>query len=230
MKEDKLPEERLFDIIQKEKNVSSDSNETSPKFSALKKNIDNIKSFLEQLKNKIHLPKNNVKTTALAFAANVRQMELKAINNVLIVVLAGFAILTLQQMLVNKPSVAKITDAISKIKVFPAKKRQVKGFETLDYYLECVKTRNIFEPYSEKTEEAESETDTMLELQQRSENLVLQGIAWSKEPQAMIKDKMEEKMYFVGQGKEIGATGVKVETILEDEVTISYGGSEMKLS
>jgi len=225
-----LPEERLFNIIQKGKNGSVDSPREPLKFARLKKKLENIKFFLKGLTSKIHLPKRKVQAAALVFTENMRQMELKAVNNIMVVVLIGFMILTLQQAVTYEPNVLKITAAISKIRPCPVKKRQVKIFETLDYYLNAVKTRNIFEPYSEKTVNLEAAPADLEELQERAQGLKLQGIAWGKTPMAMIKDEVEEKMYFVVHDGEIGATGVKVESIFENKVTISYGDAERELS
>ena len=94
-----------------------------------------------------------------------------------------------------------------------------------------MRKRDIFRPAPKETEAEEAKPVVSDSLKKGAEDLKLQGIAWGPAPKAMIlwqKDK-ESNMYFLTNGQEIGATGIKVKEIYRDKVMIGNDEEEMEL-
>ena len=96
------------------------------------------------------------------------------------------------------------------------------------YYLDKVKKRNIFAMVVEKPKVKEKEEKKLIkEVEEKTKDLKLVGIAWSDNPDAMIEDTKVKKTYFVKQGDIIN--GVRIERIFRDKVVLTYKGEKIEL-
>lgn len=95
----------------------------------------------------------------------------------------------------------------------------------LSDYLSQVDKRDVFHFIPVKKEEKPPAAKEALNT--AASNLKLVGIIWSKNPQAMIEDKKENKTLLVNPGEAIGQ--IKVKQILKDKVIIGYEDQEMEL-
>lgn len=95
------------------------------------------------------------------------------------------------------------------------------------YYLERVRSRDIFKMGPPASAVVQQEEDSSGKLAEMAKDLRLVGISWSDDPDAMIEDVGKLKTYFVKRGQAIGE--LKVRAIFKDKVVLSYGSQEIDL-
>ena len=214
------PEERLFNVIQEGKEATSIRGRFKSRIMGL--SGQRIKQFFGRAKS-LKAP--------FAVPVKLHEINLKAVNAGLVVVLTIFTGMVVHYAVNKKPNIARITSAISKIQIQALKnKRVIETFKPVDFYLEAVEKRNVFEPSASSFVKASApEKQAIDELKEMVVDFSVKGISWGIVPKVMIKDEKEDKVYFLKQGQTIGATGIEVKTIYKDKVVITYGEGEMEL-
>ena len=103
------------------------------------------------------------------------------------------------------------------------------GMESISYYLEKMKGRNIFtSPHAVQKTEDEEVAEGAPVVEDPAAECSLVGIAWSDDPEAMIEDKKLSKTFFIRRGQSM-SNGLKVVTIFKDKVILSYRNKEYEL-
>ncbi|MEK7850113.1 MAG: hypothetical protein AAB213_04805 [Candidatus Omnitrophota bacterium] len=107
--------------------------------------------------------------------------------------------------------------------------KQVSQLKALTFYMEKVRTRDIFklgakEPAQATPQQPGTTTAKQAEVLSKYK---LVGISWSDNPDAMIEDSAVNKTYFLKRGQSLD--GVKVQAIFKDKVVLSYQGVEAEL-
>jgi hypothetical protein len=160
------------------------------------------------------------------------------INNALIVALIGLTVAVVHYAVNKRYSMETMIEAISRIKFEVIEKKIIEGFKPVDYYLEGVNKRDIFNPFEEKREvkkevpvvQAEVvEVTPRVPLKERAKNFKVVGVSWRQPPQVMVRDDSADATYFLKEGDKIGETDIEIKTILQDSVIISSGDEEMNL-
>ena len=212
------PEEKLFNIIQKEKKAPSGDTD--------KKKVERRPLISERLRHFFSAAKP-------AFSVDFHRIELKKLNKLLVVIVIILAAAVIYNLTVRRPSIAKITAEISKIEFQKMKKSAIENFKPLSAYLENVEKRNILHPapVAKKKSDTPGKRKPVMAstLTNMSKGLKLKGISWGKSPKAMIKDEKDDKIYFVKPGQTVGSSGVEVKSISKDKVLIGYGTEEKEL-
>lgn len=163
-----------------------------------------------------------------SFSQSPRGME--QVNVVLkflifiMVIYAAFVVFTTVQgikkasNLILSPDKAAATEGLEPVTVL----------QSVAYYLEKVKGRNVFTAVvPEKPKEPEAPA-TEVEEENPFKNCNLVGIAWSDDPEAMVEDKGLGRTFFVRRGQLL-ANGLRVVTIFRDKVILSFKGKEYEL-
>jgi type II secretory pathway component PulC len=226
------PEERLFKVIQEGKKSPSGIEVSKKK--KIKIDLRGIKQFFTNLKPRpVAKEKPKEAGAPLALPIKLQEIDPKAINKVLIVILSLLTVLVIHSAINKRPNIAKITDAVSKIKFQALKKKAIESFKPVALYLEEVRKRDIFRPVPQAQQKvaiiAPKAKKAQAKLKEMAKDLKLVGISWGKSPKAMIRSQKEQNTYFLRQGQMIGTTGIEVKTIFKDKVIISYQGEEMEL-
>lgn len=226
------PEERLLKVIQEEKKSPSDNDNSNKKETRI--TLRPLKQFFANLKPK-SMPKERLpgKSASIALPIRFQEIDLKAINKLLAVILVILTILVIHYAVNKGPNIAGITDAISKISYQAVKKGSVENFKPVAFYIEQIRRRDIFKPSPRAETKVVAPAPRAKEMRAKLKELVkdlkLVGISWGKSPKAMIRSEKKKKTYFLRQGQMIGTTGIKVKTISKDKVVINYQGEEMGL-
>ena len=161
-------------------------------------------------------------------------VDLNAVNRVstliLVVLVACGVVLATNQ----NPSIQRLMEAVSRIRFEQFRTRAVEGFQAMDYYLNQVRTRDIFsipEEVEKQVEHVEPSPPPAPkpQLKDLANGLKVVGIARGDIPKAMIQDGATQEVYFLKEGEIVGKTEIRVKQILRDKVVISYGGEEMDL-
>lgn len=99
----------------------------------------------------------------------------------------------------------------------------------LSYYLDKVRSRDIFSMVARKKEEssAAAPKGPSSRIMEATQSLKLVGISWSNDPDAMIEDTRSLRTFFVKRGQMIGE--IKVQAIFKDKVILGYDGEEIEL-
>ena len=100
--------------------------------------------------------------------------------------------------------------------------------QSVSYYLEKTKGRNIFTPVVPEKPQVAEKPAVEVEEENPFKNCNLVGIAWSDDPEAMVEDKGLGRTFFVRRGQLL-ANGLRVVTIFKDKVILSYKGKEYEL-
>lgn len=168
----------------------------------------------------------------------VQKINLKIINQILVMVLIGLVVLFLFVVLRERPEVSSVVAAISKIKLPEVESKPVVAFEKLSHYLDQIKKRDIFSIFQEKKAPVKvAEVVKVLEpppvpvvpIEQKAKNIKLIGISWGENPKAMIRNINTQNVQFVTVGGKIDDTDLEVIEILKNEVILSSEGQEMSL-
>ena len=223
------PEERLFKVIQEEKNAPSEGENFEKRNN--KMSLRGIQRFFFNLRTKAVAAQGSPRAIAVALPINFQEIDPKAINKALLVVLAVLMILVVYSAINKRSSVARIANAISSIKSQAIKRGEIETLKPVSFYEEEVKKRDIFQPMPRVQKEMvlPQKKQALEGLKEMAANLKLQGISWGNYPRVMIRNEKEDKMYFLRQEQMIGSTRIEVKTIFKDKIVISYEGEEMEL-
>jgi len=206
MPENISPEERLFNVIQDNKNAPA------------KKNLSAGQNKFDLKGAQDYLNKN-----LIALKINLQAIDLKAANKILAIVLVIFGAGVIYFTLKSKPNIAALGGAINKTSVIGFTGKVVEEFKPVGAYLEDVKKRDIFKP-APRTSGGFASAGGLKDL---VKDLNLSGIFEGEYPEVIIEDKTAKKSYFLKEGQEI--RGMKIKSILKDRVILQYGDEEIEL-
>jgi len=234
------PEERLFKVIQEGKDASLGDKNFRKKgkvridlrgIKQLFGSLDSVrKGFFVRAKSRTGT-KESIAAMSIALPIRLNEISPRAINGVLIIMLSVLTVMTIHYGINKRPSIARISDAISKIHFQRPKREPIEAFRPVDFYLKEAGKRDIFRPVTKAQQKVviPKPKQALEKLKETVKDLRLKGISWGATPKVMIKNEKEDKMYFLKQGQMIGATGIEVKMILKDKILISYEGEEMEL-
>ena len=234
------PEERLFKVIQKGKDTSLGDKGFSEKekvrigprgIKQLFGGLNSVgKGFFARAKSGTG-SEEQVAAMSSALPMRLNEMSPRAINGVLLIMLSVLTVAAIHYGINKRPTVAKISDAISKVHFQVPKREPIEAFKPVDFYLKEVEKRDIFRPVvkAQKSAAIPESKQALEELKEAAKDLKLKGISWGATPKVMIKSEKENRMHFLREGQIIGATGIEVKAILKGKVLISYRGEEMEL-
>lgn len=163
-----------------------------------------------------------------------KQLDIKLINNLLGLSAAILAVC----------AVGNFTGSVLRLRKMPFERPEFKGIgkadmflegsllkNTVSYYLEQIRQRDIFRMGPEKGEgdapEPPEPAGPSGEIIEATGHLKLVGISWSGDPDAMVEDTKALKTFFVKRGQMIG--DVRVQAIFKDKVILQYRGEEVEL-
>ena len=165
-------------------------------------------------------------------AGNPFQLDIKLLNKILMVLVAGLTLYFFTSLYVDIASLIKapnLKTGIKEMREINAGMPDISVLKnTVSYYMEKVKQRDIFKigapPPSEKKSQPKEATAKIIEETQRFK---LVGISWGKEPDAMVEDTVALRTFFIKRGSMLGR--VKVEAIFKDKIVVSFEGEETEL-
>jgi len=169
---------------------------------------------------------------------SAQKLDLKSINQVLALVLAGLICLTGYFAFGERSDISSVTAAVSKIKFPDMEEKVITPFQDLAFYLDQVQTRDIFNEFKEPkppppvvkpVEPPPPPPPPKVTIQEKAKNLKLLGISWGADPKVIIKNGSTQEVLFLEEGQKIKGTDIRVKKILKDEVMISSEGDDMKL-
>jgi hypothetical protein len=107
--------------------------------------------------------------------------------------------------------------------------KQVSQLKAITYYLEKVRSRDIFKIGKQEPAQANGPQtgDGAAKQEAILSKYKLVGISWSDNPDAMIEDSAANKTYFLKRGQSIDS--VKIQAIFKDKVVLEYQGHEVEL-
>jgi type II secretory pathway component PulC len=109
-------------------------------------------------------------------------------------------------------------------KIAPQEAEPVQEVKPYEFYLEGIKSKQIFSSASRPEETARPASAASADL---IKGINLVGIISGDRPQAIIEDKIMQKTYYVAKGQFVGA--FQVEDIQEGKVILSYRGERFEL-
>ena len=216
MPEKLTPEEKLLKIIE---NPSKETQDAKIKRS-LRKFSFNLFSF-RQLKANV----KRLETAKEKFKPFL--VNLKFVNQALAVIAIILVLFLLFDFLTGRPNLNNVyvyareaSGASPVIKSVP-----LKNPVNLSDFQNLIDKRDIlhFTPLKKEEKIVQTKDVLMTEIAQ----LKLVGIIWSKNPQAMIEDKRENKTSLVSEGDAVGK--LKVKKILRDKVVVGFENEEYEL-
>ena len=143
-----------------------------------------------------------------AFSAH--KLDLKSINQVLSLILAGLIALIVYFAFGERPSISSVTAAVSKIKFQDLGDKTITSFQEPAFYLDQIKKRDIFNkfekpkpppPVMKPKELPPPPPPPKVTIQEKAKNLKLMGISWGSDPKAIIKNESTQEMYFLKEGQ-----------------------------
>lgn len=162
------------------------------------------------------------------FSGSARGVEqVNGVLKVLIVIMVlytGYSVFKMVKEIKNAANLILTPDSTA-----PDVSTSALGLQSVSYYLEKIKGRNIFVS-------AQPESVVMVNKVAAEEvvegdpfkDFSLVGIAWSNDPEAMIEDAKLNKTFFVKRGQSL-ANGVRVVTIFKDKVILGHKNKEFEL-
>jgi hypothetical protein len=167
-------------------------------------------------------------TSVKQFSQSAHGLErINVVLKVLIVLVAiytGYSVFKMAKGIKSAANLILTPDAVTLDVPAP-----VTGLQSVSYYLEKIKGRNIFvpvQPETKVTEEKAAEEGVPQEDPFKDFSLV--GIAWSNDPEAMIEDTKLNRTFFMKRGQSM-SNGVRVVTIFKDKVILGYKDKESEL-
>ncbi|MFH1355013.1 MAG: type II secretion system protein N [Candidatus Omnitrophota bacterium] len=100
----------------------------------------------------------------------------------------------------------------------------VKDRKPVEFYLQDIKGRQIFDTPLVQKDTAKEEVSVSLDF---IKELKLLGIISGDDPQAIIQDKKTEQTYYLSRGQSVGE--IKVEEIQDGRVVLNYKGKKFEL-
>jgi hypothetical protein len=220
MAENLSPEERLFRVIQEQKNSSHPrvaGKKAWPGFREFRLFFANLipgKAAAAQLGGVLRL-------SPAGF--NLSGINLRVVNKTLAAILAVLVILILYSSAFGRRSVSGIVNGFSKIKYQAVPRRSPESLKPLGVYTEQVRKRDIFKPAPSRQEIVTAGSA----LQAMVKDLRLVGIYQGADSEAIVEDRSTKKIYYLNKASQIN--GMTVNKILEDRVVLKYGGDEAEL-
>jgi len=208
------PEEQLLNLIEKgdgtkAKKPKKKSSFTSGILGKIFSPFNRVGSLLKKVKGKL-----------------IGEPSLELINKIVIILCVLIIGYSLMDFIFNRKDIQKFYNMVSSVKRIKEEEKEIITLRPFLHYLAIVKRRNIFSPI-EIVKESDIIDEKKKTMQSLLSDLVLVGIAWGKEPQAMIESKEQEQTYFLNKGEMINS--LKVERILRNKVILSYEGEEGEL-
>ena len=237
MVENKTRGEQLFEQAKEARSSSGIENPFKGKY---KKILADIRGLFNkpQIKGSLK-PAPNVKKATDLFSAifSAQKLDLRSINQMLAIVLAGLAALTAYVIFRQPPNISAVTAAISKIKFQDLKADTIAPFDQLTSYLEQITKRDIFDEYVEYVPPPAVKVEPpslpppppKITIQEKAKNLKLMGVSWGNSPKVIIKNESTQEVYFLEAGQKIEGTEITVKKISQEDVVISSDGDEMKM-
>jgi hypothetical protein len=173
-------------------------------------------------------------------AFSLQKLDLKFINQILIVVLIGLVMVTCYVMFRKRPDATAVKAAVSKINFSEMEPAPTAAFQNVAYYLEQAETRDIFNVFFEEPEPVvvvpvepeeppEPPPPPKVPIEEKARNLKLIGISWGNDPKAIIQDQKTQEVHFVAEGELIQGTEVSVKEIKKDKVILFSEEDTMSL-
>jgi len=213
------PEERLFNVIQKEKTSSSAGRKK------ITLNPQGLKRFFLGLilRPRTHLQGSDKESEPSVFlSVKLEHIDLKLINKTLGIILFGIIAALIYSALNKKVIPLKRLSIVSGSAFQEIGLKLAQDYQPLGSYIEEVKKRDLFHPAS-----TAAGTFSKTSLSSMTKDLSLSGIYQGQHPEVIIEDKAAKKVYFLKQGDEI--KGMKVKSILNDRVILQSGEEEIEL-
>lgn len=210
------PEEKLLRIIE-----NPAEGEKLKNANALKRKLQLNIFSAKGLKSLIFRISDSRPTSAASL------LNLKVINKGLAVMAAAVMFYLIFDFVHEAPDMNRL-QALASVAAAPAQKVKVPpeapGVDIAEY-ASLIDTRDIFHALPVAKEEKPPQAkETLATL---AKNLKLVGIIWSKNPQAMIEDKQENKTLLLNEGQKIGTVTLK--QILRDKVILGFENEELEL-
>ena len=117
-----------------------------------------------------------------------------------------------------------------KAKMFSDQDQLLFQFPLLDYYLDNVKQRNLFQPSEQKGPAAQIDPSANREILRKTAGFKLVGVAWLdtlESASVMIEDTTQSVTHFLKQGEKLG--DITVKTIYADSAVLGYGNEEIEI-
>jgi len=208
------PEEQLLNLIEKE---------DGSKAKKPKKKL----SFTSSKLGKLFTPFSRMGPALKKLKGRMRgESPLEFINKAFIVLCSVVICYSVVDFIFNKKDIEKFYNTVPNIRRAGDEAGKIVALRPFLHYLVVAQRRNIFNPI-EIVKEADVIQEKKLTLQNLLADLVLVGIAWGEEPQAMIESKETKQTYFLNKGETINS--LKIERILRDKVILSHEGQEAEL-
>lgn len=217
------PEERLFKIIQENKN----SPPKDRKGETDKAGRPTVLNWAGRLLGGIKRGRSGDGAvpagTFGGLPVKLQNVDPKTINKALGVILIALLILVVYYVINKRYNIEKITAAVSSVPAQLPRSQAIEDFKPEQFYIAEVAKRDIFHPVGTNLK-VETGKSTLKEL---TKDFSLAGIYQGEYPEAMIEDKNAKKTYFLKAGDEI--KGIKVKSILKDGVILQYGEEEIEI-
>ncbi len=217
MKKDFSPEEKLLRLIKgsAKKGADRDNLEIRP---ALPPPTNGASSYYKRDERTLPKP------ASFAVSLNIRDINTKNVNPVLVIILICLLIYFLVDMIHN-PYHGKESqlESLAEKEAGEAKEKRAPSAEPYSYYAAGLDGRNIFLPQESETSVVQAGPS----LDEISANLSLIGIIAGERPQAIIEEKKAGKSYFLYKGGSVGQA--KIMEIMEDRVVMEYRGETFEL-
>jgi len=156
---------------------------------------------------------------------------LTTLNNILMILVFVLAVYFVMKTFGNQQKqVEALVMKTQEIKGEPlAQENIIPEPKPLDYYLNIVENRNIFNTSFDPMAPVKNGTPPIDKMEKDPRNhLRLVGIVMDQNPQAIIEDSQSKETFFLFKGDKIDE--ITVEDILENKVVITYRGQPYELS
>lgn len=225
------PEERLFKIIQREKNPSPGAEKFAQKKGLagwLKKPEAALGLLKEKLAFIVSAVKDLAKKPGSVFPKKKPELELGTVNKALSAALLIIVLFVVYYAAARYPNMSRMITAAARAQgAMQFAGREVTELEPAEYYTGDAKRRDIFSAAQRPA--AQAKTASPEEKKGPAGELSLQGIVWSDAPKALIQAGKDGKLHIVKEGQVVGMTGIKVKKILRGKVILTEGEREFEL-
>jgi len=157
--------------------------------------------------------------------------DIKAVNKILAVCIIIIVFYFMNNLYAGFSRLKHIPDFQAQTKSESLLFQKVSVLKALSFYLEQVRSRDIFKMGAIKVPETEEgrKKAASSRLLEAIANLKLVGISWSNDPDVMIEDTKVQRTYFLKKGQIIDSVNLKLEAVFKDKVILSSDGEEVEL-
>lgn len=220
------PERQLLNLIEKP---------NAPDISKKEKKRKSRSFFsLAALKGRFSFLKGSLKPKITSRKSPITVRGINLILKVCIVCLIIYLGIDISNLMINLKEIPDLS-----VNVPPVKSRQTAEasvvLKDMSHYLGKAKARDIFNfgklTVEEKVQEEPKEVKPPKEepkINDVIKNLVLVGISWSDDPDAMIEDTKAKKVYFLKSGQFIEGV-IQVKDIMRDRVILLHNNEEAEI-